>query len=67
MPKFLSAQYVACEPPQPPLMIRAVDEEGVAWWLTENCVQSDWLEFVATGGTVLALDAGITFEEETPP
>lgn len=60
MPKFVSAQYVPNEAPapgQPPMLIRAVDEDGVVWWLDDNCTQGDWLEFVAKGGTVKEVEA----------
>lgn len=53
MPKFVSAQYVANEAPPPDQLIRAVDEDGVIWWLQDNCQQGDWLRFVEEGGTVL--------------
>ena len=52
MTTFVSAQYVANEAPPPDQTIRAVDDEGVVWWLDDNCQQGDWLRFVEEGNTV---------------
>lgn len=57
MPKFVSAQYVPNSNPPPEQLIRAVDEDGVVWWLDETCSQGDWLEYLQAGNSVMAADA----------
>jgi hypothetical protein len=56
MPKFVSAEYVANDLPPPELLIRAVDEDGVVWWLQDNCKQGDWLDYLEQGGQVRAIE-----------
>jgi hypothetical protein len=51
---YVSAQYVVNELPPPEQLIRAVDDTGRVWWIPEGCDNSDWLEFLAKGGTVMA-------------
>jgi hypothetical protein len=52
MPTFITAEYVANDLPPPEYLIRAVDEDGVVWWLQEDCAQGDWLRYREDGGTV---------------
>ena len=63
MPNFVSAEYVVNATPPPEHLIRAVDDEGVIWWLQDDCTQGDWLRFVAEGGTVRAAEEAPAVEE----
>lgn len=60
MPKFVSAQYVQqtdLPPPNPQMLIRAVDDEGNVWWHTDDCTQGDWLRFIEEGNQVMTAEA----------
>lgn len=52
MPKFVSAQYVANDLPPPDQIIRALDDEGIVYWLDDSCTQGDWLSYIENGGTI---------------
>ena len=56
MPNFVSAQYVVNELPPPEQLIRAVEDTGTVWWLTDDCQQGDWLRYLAEGGTIAPAD-----------
>jgi hypothetical protein len=38
------------------MRIRAVDSDGVVWWMGEDCDQPEWLEFLAEGNEVKAAE-----------
>ena len=55
---YVSCMYAPPEPldaePKPAgqRRITCVDDQGRTWWLTEDSVVGDWLEYKAKGGKV---------------
>ena len=56
MPKFVSAEYVVNDFPPPEMLIKATDDQDQVYWLQDDCQQGDWLEFLAAGNKVAAVD-----------
>jgi len=57
---YVSAQYQPPDPMMPPggpRQIKAIDDQGVEWSLTEDSQVGDWLRYIKEGGTVLAAPA----------
>jgi len=52
---FVSARYGATDPlasPDAPKQVQAIDAEGRVWALTEDSQVGEWLDYMATGGTI---------------
>jgi len=66
---IVSAQYVVNDAPPPDMLIRAVDDKGMVWWLDDACAQGDWLRYLEGGGTIepaaVPVDKNITAVPDT--